>query len=202
MSGSGTGRGCDDQTDGAMSDSSEDMTQDAVSDSNSTAGFGAPVVATSSSGRVRAGPASQLSEYSFRLAIERVVCEGIVAWDLEGRQTYVSDAFCDLVGWREEELVGARPPFVYWPDEEADEMAAAFRQILDGDAPPDGFTLRFQRADGQRVHVLVASTPLVANDGSTQGRLASVVEIAGTQGGDSDHVAASHAEKVPAFRPA
>ena len=52
-------------------------------------------------------------ESTFRQAIENSVPSGITAVDLEGRQTYVNPAFCALVGWKESELVGARPPFAY-----------------------------------------------------------------------------------------
>ena len=54
-------------------------------------------------------------EQVFRQAIENSVPSGIAAVDLEGRQTYVNPAFCAMVGWNPQELVGARPPFVYWP---------------------------------------------------------------------------------------
>lgn len=180
------------KTGGAMSDSREGTSRGAGNDRNGVAGGGTPTgVASIHEG---AGETSQLTEYAFRLAIERVVREGIVAWDLEGRQTYVSDAFCELLGWTEEELVGARPPFVYWPREEADQVGRAFRRILEGNAPSDGITLRFQRSDGERLDVLVASTALVADDGSTQGRLASVLQIPETRRGDG--TPASNAEYV------
>lgn len=120
--------------------------------------------------------APSLSEYAVRLAIERVVREGIVVWDLDGRQTYVSDAFCELVGWCEEELVGTRPPFVYWVEDDAERTAKAFQRMLEGGAPSEGLRLRIRRKNGKRIDVLVAATPLTADDGSIQGILASVVE--------------------------
>src|SRR5215469_4605011 len=57
-------------------------------------------------------------EQVFRHAIENSVPAGITAVDLDGRQTYVNPAFCEMVGWKQEDLIGARPPFVYWPAEE------------------------------------------------------------------------------------
>src|SRR4051812_10047878 len=56
-------------------------------------------------------------EHSFRQAIENSVPSGIASIDLDGRQTYVNPAFCAMVGWSETDLVGAHPPFVYWPEE-------------------------------------------------------------------------------------
>ena len=59
-------------------------------------------------------------EHALREAIENSVPSGIAAVDLDGRQTYVNPAFCGMVGWSEAELVGAKPPFVYWPPEEVE----------------------------------------------------------------------------------
>jgi len=42
---------------------------------------------------------------------------GIAAIDARGKQIDVNDAFCAMVGWRREELLGAEPPFCYWPAE-------------------------------------------------------------------------------------
>src|SRR5580765_5094855 len=54
-------------------------------------------------------------ERAFRTAVEKSVPCGIAAVDLEGRQTYVNPAFCAMVGQTEAELIGAKPPFSYWP---------------------------------------------------------------------------------------
>ncbi len=57
-------------------------------------------------------------EHLFREAIEDSIPAGIASVDLAGRQTHVNPAFCAMVGWTEAELVGARPPFVYWPPDQ------------------------------------------------------------------------------------
>ena len=50
------------------------------------------------------------AEHTFREAIENSVPSGIAVVDLEGTQTYVNPAFCNMVGWREADLIGASPP--------------------------------------------------------------------------------------------
>src|SRR5262249_41591787 len=58
------------------------------------------------------------AELAFRRAAEDAVLGGIAAVDREGRQTYVNPAFCKMVGWDAAELLGAEPPFIYWPPDE------------------------------------------------------------------------------------
>ena len=56
-----------------------------------------------------------MAEFRLRQAIESSIVEGITTISLDGEQTYVNPAFCRMVGWSQEELLGAKPPFVYWP---------------------------------------------------------------------------------------
>jgi len=85
-------------------------------------------------------------EQVFRAAIENSVPSGIAVVDLEGRQTYVNPAFCAMVGWSEHELVGAKPPFVYWPPEQVESIAESMTKVIQGNAPASGIELRFRRA--------------------------------------------------------
>src|ERR1700761_2510590 len=41
--------------------------------------------------------------------------DGVVVTDAARRVTEVSDRFCALVGYAREELVGACPPYPWWP---------------------------------------------------------------------------------------
>jgi two-component system, NarL family, sensor histidine kinase UhpB len=97
--------------------------------------------------------------------------------DLEGKQTYVNPAFCEMVGWTETELIGAKPPFVYWPHPEIETIQAALMRVIRGDAPPDGFELRFRRKDGERFDVLTLVTPLRDAYGNVNGWLNSITDI-------------------------
>ena len=68
------------------------------------------------------------AEHTFRETIEASIPSGIAVVDLHGRQTYVNPGFCAMVGRAEAELVGAWPPFIYWPPEEIKTISEAFRQ--------------------------------------------------------------------------
>jgi PAS domain S-box-containing protein len=118
-----------------------------------------------------------LQEHAFRQAIENSVPSGISVVDLEGRQTYVNPAFCAMVGWSESELIGAKPPFAYWPHEEVETITGALATVIQGKAPPEGLELRFQRRDGERFDVLILVTPLRDVFGNVTGWLNSITDI-------------------------
>lgn len=116
-------------------------------------------------------------EHAFRKAMEDSLTAGMRARDMEGRITYVNPAFCRMVGWTAEELIGRGPPMPYWPPEEMGRCETVFRSVLAGQAPPEGFELRFMRRDGERFDALVYEAPLIDAGGRQAGWMASVLDI-------------------------
>ncbi len=116
-------------------------------------------------------------EHAFRRAIENSVPAGIATVDLEGRQTYVNPAFCRMVGWSDDELLGAKPPFLYWPPEEVETITQTLRRFLEDSACPDAAELRFRRRNGERFHVLLQLTPLKDSLGNVTGYVGAVSDI-------------------------
>jgi PAS domain S-box-containing protein len=116
-------------------------------------------------------------EQVFRQAIENSVPAGITAVDLEGRQTYVNRAFCAMVGWSESELVGALPPFRYWPPEHISSITGAMAAAIEGSAPAGGLELRFRRQSDDLIDVLLQITPLKDAFGTITGWVSSVSDI-------------------------
>jgi PAS domain S-box-containing protein len=116
-------------------------------------------------------------EHAFRHAIENSIPSGIAVVNLDGSQTYVNPAFCEMVDWNESELIGAKPPFVYWPPEDLDIITAALAQVADGHFPGDGFELRLRRRSGELFDALILITPLRDNYENTSGWLSSVTDI-------------------------
>jgi PAS domain S-box-containing protein len=116
-------------------------------------------------------------EHSFRQAIENSVPSGISVVDLEGKQTYVNPAFCAMVDWPAESLVGKHPPFVYWPAEEVDSIADALGKVIQGEASASGIELRFRRRSGERIEVLFQVTPLKDSFGNITGWVSSASDI-------------------------
>ena len=118
-----------------------------------------------------------MAEFRLRQTIESSIVEGITTISLEGEQTYVNPAFCRMVGWRQEELLGAKPPFVYWPPEEVNRNTLALQDRLTSQEPVEGIELRFQRHSGERFDVLLLDAPLRDAQGNITARLASFYDI-------------------------
>ncbi|USX21853.1 PAS domain S-box protein [Oxalobacteraceae bacterium OTU3REALA1] len=115
-------------------------------------------------------------QMSFRTAMENSLVTGLRARDLEGRITYVNPAFCQIVGYPAEDIVGRLPPMPYWAPEAMEEYQTRFASVLAGRVTPQ-FETFFQRPDGQRVPVLVFEAPLVDNHGKQTGWMGSILDI-------------------------
>ncbi|MFA9218249.1 MAG: PAS domain S-box protein [Sphingomonadaceae bacterium] len=115
-------------------------------------------------------------QMSFRTAMENSLVTGLRARDLEGRITYVNPAFCQIVGYPAEEIVGKLPPMPYWAPEAMAEYQSRFESVLAGHVTPQFETI-FQRPDGERVPVLIFEAPLVDNHGKQTGWMGSILDI-------------------------
>jgi PAS domain S-box-containing protein len=116
-------------------------------------------------------------EASYRNAIESSISAGIAVVDFNGKQTYVNEAFCRMVGWSKEELTGLYPPFPYWSEEGKSDIESALAETIKGEAPTSGFELKFKKKNNEVFDVLVIINPLKTVDGKIQGWLASVSDI-------------------------
>ena len=117
------------------------------------------------------------TEYALRKAMESSVRTGLRAVDMQGRIIYVNRAFCDRVGWSEQELMGKAPPMPYWVSGDIDTNAAAFDAMLAGDPPRRDVEARFQRRDGEYIDVIQYVSPLVDAHDQQTGWMASMHDI-------------------------
>jgi len=118
-----------------------------------------------------------LSEQRFRHAIEASIPSGIAAVDTEGALTYVNAAFCEMVGWSEQELIGKKSPYPFCPIEEEKTIRDAFAQVGDGNLPHGGFELCFTHRNGSRFDVLLLVRTLKDAEGKPTGWLGSATDI-------------------------
>jgi PAS domain S-box-containing protein len=118
-----------------------------------------------------------IAEHIFRKTIEESVPCGISGFDMDGHQIYVNRVFCEMVGWPEKDLIGAKYPFKYWPPDEMENVATNFQMLLSGDVPSDGIELPFRRKNGDRFWGLVLSAALTDSKGNKIGQLMSVADI-------------------------
>lgn len=115
---------------------------------------------------------------AFRKAMEDSLVTGLRARDLQGRITYVNPAFCQMVGFKAEQLLGASAPMPYWPSEMAGEYQQRQAVRLAGNAPPrEGFESVFVRQDGSRFPVLIFEAPLINALGKQTGWMSAFLDI-------------------------
>jgi len=117
------------------------------------------------------------AEHAFRKAMDDSLETGVRARDLQGRLTYVNPAFCKMVGFDADELVGHAPPMPYWLPDAIEDHERALYRTLAGAAPRDGYETTFQRRDGTRLQVLIHEAKLIDSNGVHTGWLSSVLDI-------------------------
>lgn len=116
---------------------------------------------------------------AFRKAMEDSLVTGLRARDLQGRITYVNPAFCQMVGFSAEELLGHATPAPYWPPELADEYNKRQEVRLAGQVTPPraGFESVFMRKDGSRFPVLIIEAPLINAHGMQTGWMSAFLDV-------------------------
>ncbi len=116
--------------------------------------------------------------FAFRKAMEDSLVTGLRARDLQGRITYVNPAFCEMVGFSAQELLGQSTNAPYWPPELAEEYWRRQAVRLAGNAPPrEGFESVFMRKDGTRFPVLIIEAPLINAVGQHTGWMSAFIDI-------------------------
>jgi two-component system sensor histidine kinase DctS len=116
---------------------------------------------------------------AFRKAMEDSLVTGLRARDLQGRTTYVNPAFCQMVGFSGDELLGQGSPAPYWPPELAEDYRQRQEVRLAGRTSPprEGFESVFMRKDGTRFPVLIIEAPLINAQGLQTGWMSAVLDI-------------------------
>lgn len=157
----------------------------------------AVVILLARDGRRRAFAEAKLAEaLAFRQAMENSLITGLRARDMDGNLTYVNPAFCAIVGFKAEELLGAGPrgglqadaPRVppYWPPEFVEEYKRRHRDrgarwqrdmSPGGNDPRQGFETVFMRRNGERFPVLIFEAPLLDAQGLQTGWMSAVLDV-------------------------
>ena len=116
------------------------------------------------------------TQIAFREALATCLGSGLAAVDASDRLVFVNPAFCRMVGWGEEEMLGRTPPFPFWPPEEVEPIATLYQDVVHGEASPRGHEIRLLRKDGSLLSVHMTTAPLVIR-GERNGWLASFTDL-------------------------
>lgn len=117
------------------------------------------------------------NEASWRRAIENSLTVGLRGRDMEGRLVHANRAFCDLVGFSAESLLGTLPPMPYWQPDSLEVNMQNHRRNMAGGAPREGYETRWRRSDGATIDVMMFEAPLIDATGQQIGWMGSVVDI-------------------------
>jgi len=90
-----------------------------------------------------------------------------------------------MTGWREDELLEAECPFIYWPPKVVESFKEEFQLFFGDRIPSGGIELPFQRKNGEQFYGLVTCSKLKDRDGNTIGRLMSVADISAQKRAES-----------------
>ncbi len=118
-----------------------------------------------------------VAETNFRRAMENSMLTGMRALDIRGRIAYVNPAFCSMTGWTEDELLGAKPPFPYWPDSEHESLMARLEDELNGRSLPGGFEVPVKRKNGSIFFARMYVSRLIDPNGQQTGWMTSMTDI-------------------------
>jgi PAS domain S-box-containing protein len=121
------------------------------------------------------------SERDRLMAITSSLQDGLFTSDPEGLILDTNDRFCEIVGFPREIVVGARPPYPWWPGVDADTTLRVVRDLgrvaLEDRTGHPEFDVVFQHPDGQRVVGLLSVAPLHGSDGTAIGAVATVKDV-------------------------
>jgi two-component system sensor histidine kinase DctS len=135
-------------------------------------------------------------EKLFRESMQNSMAVGLRVWDLTGVIRYVNAAFCNMVGYRPDDLIGVPQPLPYWPPKSEAAYRRIVENVISGNSPPEGFETVYQHKDGQLIDVLIVEAPLRNGKGEHTGWMSSVIDI--TDRKRSEALVAEQREKLQA----
>ena len=112
--------------------------------------------------------------------IARELGTGIVAIRPDGRNAFVNDALCRMVGWSRGELMGNGTHHAYWPQDEHTGVRTDLALILAGKFPACGTPVTLQRRNGEKFPALLLVSSLYCPElweGDGIGWLVNVVDV-------------------------
>ena len=124
--------------------------------------------------RHRTEEALQASEERYRAIVSQSIV-GMARADLEGRFVFVNHKFCEMLGYKEAELIGKKVGAVTHPGDREQNMKLFRRLSVEG--KPYELEKRFLRKDGSILWASVSASPVPDGAGKTQSVVAVIIDI-------------------------
>jgi PAS domain S-box-containing protein len=112
----------------------------------------------------------------FSETVLRTLDDGVAAIDADGVVLRVTARWSEIMGYPAEMAVGCRPPYPWWPPEQTAERTASLCGMVRTPARRELAT-KIVRADGTRLDILVATSPIRGADGRVKGVICTVRDL-------------------------
>jgi two-component system cell cycle sensor histidine kinase/response regulator CckA len=113
------------------------------------------------------------SEAKFRRIVETAQ-EGIWVLDTEDRTTYVNKRMAEMLGYREDEMIGKKP-VDFLIEKEQSRVPQGFESLMSGSREVLDF--KFHRRDGSFLWGMLSTTPIQDSDGRVIGFLGMITDV-------------------------
>lgn len=126
--------------------------------------------------RRQAAETALRNQVAFRKAMENSLITGLRVRSLDGQLVYVNPAFCEMVGYSAEQLIGQKMPFVFWTDEAHASFVEHAPQVSTSKSLY-GVETVYLHSSGRRIPVLVYESALLDELGNQTGWMGSILDI-------------------------
>jgi PAS domain S-box-containing protein len=124
--------------------------------------------------RKRAEDALEASEAKYRTLVEGM-SEAVMQVDNEDRIQFVNPQFCQMMGYREDELLGRVGYEIYF-DPEAQELIRR-KNLLRKEKISDAYEIRMRKKAGEEVQVRISGAPVTDTLGNVVGSIGVITDI-------------------------
>lgn len=101
--------------------------------------------------------------------------DGFVLRGTDGTIAEVNRALCEMLGYDRSEMVGTRPPHIWWDDGDRERYDDAVERFIGGEVAEE--RLHFRRRTGERFPALVSSSPLRDIEGQIIGFIGTIKDM-------------------------
>jgi diguanylate cyclase (GGDEF)-like protein/PAS domain S-box-containing protein len=118
-------------------------------------------------------------------ALRSSLQDGLSVLGPDGRMLDANDRLAEITGVPRARLIGARPPFDFWPPRLRDAYGRRLRRALEGRATGEDDRV-YRRPDGEERHVIVSIAPLRTGSDDTAAFVSTVKDVTARYAAEED----------------